>query len=31
MSEETKRLLKYDMRSVFKDMWVFVLIIIGLW
>lgn len=31
MSEETKRLLKYDMRSVFKDMWAFVLIVIGLW
>lgn len=30
MSEETKRLLKYDLISAFKDLWIFILIVLGL-
>lgn len=31
MSEETKRLLKCDLIYVFKDIWVFALVLAGLW
>lgn len=33
MSEETKRLLKYDLLCAFKDIWIFVLIalVLQLW
>lgn len=31
MSEETKRLLKYDLRCTVKNIWVLVLIVTGLW
>lgn len=30
MSEETKRLLKYDLLCALKDIWIFVLIVLGL-
>lgn len=30
MSEETKRLLKYDLISALRDLWIFILIVLGL-